>query len=111
MVHAQVGPTAAGECAEGRLLAGREAEGRPPEVLAGENEVSRRAENEGRPPDVLADEEAEARPPEVLDGENEVGRRAEGEPCARKMALERSVSLRLGLFERLQTARCVKVVS
>ena len=36
------------------VLAGEEAEGRPPEVLAGEDEVGRRAEDEGRPPDVLA---------------------------------------------------------
>ena len=60
------GPAAAcpcRECAEGWL----------PEVLAGEEAVGRRAEEEGRPPDVFAGEEAEGRPPEVLAGEDEGG--------------------------------------
>ena len=54
-------------------------EARPPGVLAGKNEVGRRAKDEGRPPEVLAGKVAEARPPEVLADENEVGRRAEDE--------------------------------
>ena len=53
------------------VLAGKEAEARPPEVLAGENEVGRRAEDEGSPPEVLAGKEAETRPPEVFAGKKE----------------------------------------
>ena len=33
-----------------------------PKILASEDEVGRRAEDEGRPPDVLASKEAEGRP-------------------------------------------------
>ena len=44
------------------VLVGEEAEGWPPEVLVGEDEVGRRAEDEGRPPAVLVGEEAEGWP-------------------------------------------------
>ena len=40
-------------------------------VLAGEEAVGQRVMDEGRPPDVLAGEEAEDRPPEVLADEDE----------------------------------------
>ena len=56
------------------------------EVLASEDEVGRRAEDEGQPLDVLAGEEAKGQPPEVLFGQDEVSRRPEDEirrPCRR----------------------------
>ena len=83
------GPTARGPRRPGRdrparggqgSVAGRpfrreEADGWPPEILAGEDEISRREEAEGRPQDVLAGEEAKGRPSEVLARQDEVGRR------------------------------------
>ena len=43
----------------GHVLTGEEAEGRSPEVLAGEDELGWRTEDEGRPPDVLAGQESQ----------------------------------------------------
>ena len=53
------GDVEVGPAARADILAGKCAEGRPPEVLAGEDEVGRRAEDEGRPPDVLSGKDVE----------------------------------------------------
>ena len=50
------------------VLAGEAAEGRPLEVLASEDEVGRRPEDEDQPLHVLAGEEAKGRQPKVLAG-------------------------------------------
>ena len=46
-------------------------------VLVGKEEVGWRAEEDGRPLDVLAGEEEKGHPPEILVGGDEVGRGAE----------------------------------
>ena len=41
----------------GHVLVGKEAEGRPSDVLAGRDKLGRRKEDKGRPPDILAGQE------------------------------------------------------